>query len=419
MALALVLAAYGVSLLAQAGIAWSNPEYLVFSVPGAVDNGVGFTSRDLMKAFDPLTFDVVRPRFLNYLITVLNVKFRLALYEFFIPPVNLSLMLVVHVILSPLLLFMTVRNMVGSKIVALSAACLYLTSVGFLSVGAFFVQPGKVLSHPLALLLVWLLSSMYRNRPERYFAEHAPLRIAPLFGLNFIALSIDDTYAIVLLVACLLFWRLFLPRELTWPHVRRAALSCLVFFAPFLLFAAFVWKVAPALSEAAWRWALRRLRLYVRSVRQRGKGSALAGVARPVQHGDRQQPAGCPYPDAMSAVGLRLGNLQVLLVALLLASSAFYAFVRASGQAPPAFEGRRIPVADSFMALVAYFVLQAILQRFHIQITGSYDYASLTGIFVSIFAACVIATVQPRRQWIAQTVVLVLMAIQGVQLHRP
>lgn len=412
MALGLVLAAYGLSLLAQAGIAWSNPEYLVFSVPGAVDNGLGFTSRDLLKAFDPLPFDEVRPRFLNYVVTVLNVKFRLALYEFFIPPVNLSLMLVVHVIMSPLLLYMTVRNLAGSKTVALSAACLYLTSVGFLSIGAFFVQPGKVLSHPLALLLVWLLSSMHRSDPDRYFAEHAPLRVAALFGLNFIALSIDDTYAIVSLVACLLFWRLFLPRELTMPHVRRAALSCFVFFVPFLLFAAFVWKVAPALSEAV---GAGRCDYFGFALDQSGtvaktplwpvfRDLATTAIASTLLVR--------PYPDAMSAVGLRLGNLQAILVALLLAGSALFAFVRSRRQESPAFEGHGIPVAASFVALVAYFVLQAVLQRFHVQITGSYYYASLSAIFVSIFAACVIATVQARRQWVAQTVVLVLMAFQ-------
>lgn len=98
-------------LLFRGGIAWSNPEYLVFSVPGAVEYGVDFSSRDLLKAFDPLPFDEVRSRFLNYLVTVLNVKFRLALYEHFIPPVNLSLMLLVHLLSSPLLLFLTVRNL--------------------------------------------------------------------------------------------------------------------------------------------------------------------------------------------------------------------------------------------------------------------------------------------------------------------
>src|SRR5438034_11697718 len=111
-AFAIGLAIYGLSFLLNNAITWSNPEYLVFSVPGAMDGGQGFAWQDFRKAFDPLTFDVVRPRFLNYLITILNVKFRLALYEYFIPPVNLSLMLVVHLVISPLLLFLTVRTLV-------------------------------------------------------------------------------------------------------------------------------------------------------------------------------------------------------------------------------------------------------------------------------------------------------------------
>lgn len=416
-AITVVLAIYGLSLLLNPAITWSNPEYLVYSVPGAMDNGLGFKWNDLLKAFDPLTFgdiNVIRPRFLNYLITVLNVKFRLALYEHFIPPVNLSLMLLVHLVVSPLLLFMTARNLVKSGSIAFLAACLYMTSVGFLSTGVFFVQPGKVLIHPLALLLFWVLSVMQKRDEEKYFAEQSPLLVALVFGLNFIALSLDDTYALVSLVACVLFWRLFIPKALTGLHMKRAVLSAFVFFVPFLLFAAFVWKVAPGLSEAAGVGHCDYIGQLL--------GQSLTVAKTPLWPVFRDLSTTAlassllvrPYPEAMSGVGLRLSNIQAIFVTAMPAAMAIFAFMQAR-KTPSAPDWKSNPVTAPFAALVLYFALQAFLQRFHVQITGSYYYASLSAIFVSIFIACVIASLHSlhsrvRRAGIAG--ILILMAVQ-------
>lgn len=410
-ALAVVLAIYGLSFLLDPAITWSNPEYLVFSVPGAVDNGLEFTWKDLFKAFDPLTFDVVRPRFLNYLITVLNVKFRLALYEHFIPPVNLSLMLLAHLVLSPLLLFMTVRNLVKSSGIAAFATCLYLTSVGFLSTGIFFVQPGKVLIHPLALLLLWILSVMQKRDEEKYFAEHSPILVAFVFALNFVALSLDDTYILVSLVACVLFWRLFLPRSLSGPQLKRSAISILVFFVPFFLFAAFVWKVAPGLSEAAGAGRCDYFGFVL------DQSSAVAKTPLWPVFRDLATTAIAssllvrPYPQAMSGVGLHLTINQAILVTLVLAAIALFAFVQARKQLSAA-DWKANPVLAPFVALIAYFALQAFLQRFHVQITGGYYYASLSAIFISIFMASVIASLHSGMRLIGLAGIVVMMAIQ-------
>lgn len=409
--LGIALAIYGLALLLNTSIPWSNPEYLVFSVPGALDNGLAFTWKDLNKAFDPLTFDVIRPRFLNYLITVLNVKFRLALYEYFIPPVNLSLMLLVHLIVSPVLFFMTARNLVKSGSIAFVTTCLYIASVGFLSTGAFFVQPGKVLSHPLALLLLWILSLMQKCDEQKYFAEQSKPLVALVFGLNLIALSLDDTYTIVTLVACVLFWRLFTPKAWTGPHLVRAVLSAFVFFVPFLLFAGFVWKVAPGLSEAAGAGRCDYFHFAL------GQSSAVAQTPLWPVLRDLATTAIAsslfvrPYPETMSGVALRLTNLQAILVTAMLAGIALFAFMQARKQ-PAAPNWKSNPVAAPLAALAVYFVLQAVLQRFHIQITGSYYYASLSAIFASLFAASVLVSLQARAAAIGQAVVLVIMVFQ-------
>lgn len=409
--LALLLAAYGVSLLLNPEIAWSNPEYIVYSVPGSMDNGLAFTWKDLFKAFDPLTFNDLRPRFLNYLITVINVKFRLALYEEFIPSVNLSLMLLVHLVASPLLLFLSVRNLVKSGSIAFFATCLYLTSVGFLSAGAFFVQPGKVLIHPMALLLIWALSSMQKRDQGKFFAEHSPRLVALVFILNFIALSLDDTYIVVSLVACLLFWRLFLPKTLTIQQLRRATLSGFIFFLPFLLYAFFVWKVAPELSEAVGAGRCDYFGFVL------GQSSSLTKTPLWPVFRDLTTTAIAssfllrPYPDAMSGVALKLTNFQILFVIAMLAGIAIFAFL-GSRKTTASSGWATNPITAPFAALLCYFIFQAVLQRFHIQITGSYYYSSLTGIFVSIFASYALASLQPRVSILGRSALLIMMTIQ-------
>ncbi len=410
-AIAVALAIYGLSLLFRPSVAWVNPEYLVFSVPGAMDGGPGFSWRDLAKAFDPLTFDVVRPRFLNYLITALNVKFRLALYEYFIPPPNVSLMLIAHLLLSPLLLFLTVRNLVRSNSIALSAACLYVASVGFLSTSAFFVQPGKVLIHPMAMLLLWILSTMQRRDPARYFSEQSRGLVALICILNFFALSVDDTYAIVATVACVLFWRLFFPKRADAEHLKHAGVAVFLFFAPFVLFILFAWKAAPELSAAVGAGACN----YVGFAIEQSANAArtpfgqvfgnLSGTALGSSvffH---------PFPDGVSAVELRLTRAGRFGVAFAVLAILYLVFSYRKAPAGPADEPA-VSAIDAAGALVVYFVMQSVLQRFHVQITGGYYYASLTAIFFSILLACLVAALPRSRRWFGQAVLVVLMAFQ-------
>ncbi len=409
--LAVVLAAYGLSLLLNDAVTWSNPEYLVFSVPGAMDGGPGVSWKDLAKAFDPLTFDVVRPRFLNYLITALNVKFRLALYEYFIPPVNLSLMLFVTVVFSPLLLFLTLRNLVSSKSIACSVTCLYITSVGFLSTCVWFVQPGKILIHPMTMLLVWVLSTLQKRDGEKYFSEHSPRLVGLIFTLNLISLSVDDTYAITAAVACVLFWRLFIPRQFVADHIKRAGVAVFVFWVPFAVFFLFVWAIAPQISAAVGAGPCD----YIGSALSQSASSvktpyllflrdlsltALAGTLLP--H---------PFPADMSPIFLKLKFARSLVVVAVLAAVMHLAYTRRRA-APGLHASAGVSITDALIALVVYFVVQAVVQRIHPLITAGYYYASLTSIFVSILCALVIANLRASMQVFGQGVVLVLVVFQ-------
>ena len=83
--ISLAPAIFGISLLFDESVVWMNHEYLIFSLPGALLNGIQLKWADLFRGFDPLLFDVVRPRFINYVVTIFNVKLRLLTYEYFIP----------------------------------------------------------------------------------------------------------------------------------------------------------------------------------------------------------------------------------------------------------------------------------------------------------------------------------------------
>src|SRR5471030_1376210 len=104
--LSLPLAAYGIASLFDNAVHWSNPEYLIFSIPGALLNGTHLQWGDLLRGFNPFLFDVIRPRFINYVITIVNVKLRLLSYDYFIPSANLSIGLLVHIVAAPILFFL-------------------------------------------------------------------------------------------------------------------------------------------------------------------------------------------------------------------------------------------------------------------------------------------------------------------------
>jgi len=225
-------------------------EYLLRWLPNTVINGIDLAAIDFFRGFDAAAFDGgLRPRFISHSLTVLSVKFRLWLYGFFVPFPNLSIAFIVSVVFSPFLYYFFAKKMLGSRNAAFFATCVYLTSVGFLSTTALVHQFGKTLNLPFALLLFLFMAHLHVQQAPLYFGREQWKIVAVVMGLNFIGIMVDDTYAIIALASVALFYRVFWPRRLDLVEFGESARSLILFFSPFLLFAASVSVLPDLLSR--------------------------------------------------------------------------------------------------------------------------------------------------------------------------
>jgi hypothetical protein len=154
---------------------WTHPEIVSRCIPNAFRNGSRLVPGDLLRGFDCWSFDAIaRARFLSYAVLIINVKFRVWLWEYFPPHPSLSLTWIFTLILSPLLLFKFLRNFARSHLSAWSGISLYILSVGFLSGITLLFHPGKPLTLFAAILSLYLSSRIDRLLARKeYFGKKA------------------------------------------------------------------------------------------------------------------------------------------------------------------------------------------------------------------------------------------------------
>lgn len=396
--ISLAPAVYGIALLSDESVAWMNHEYLIFSLPGALLNGVHLQWADLFRGFDPYLFDVIRPRFINYVVTIFNVKLRLLAYEYFIPPANLSLGLVVHLLFAPVLFFALCCKLFVNRWVALLGACLYVASVGFLSSVAIFAQPGKNIIHTLTLALFVALATLHENKQTRPFGEERRHIVALVMFLNLIAVSIDEQYVIVATAAPVLFYRLFLPASLRAPDLRRSARALGLYFAPLAAFALFVVAGAPFVSAMLGSGRCSYAGQFFHYTVDKFPAipfwplfaditsTAFAAFFLPN-----------PFPPDMSPFKLYLAGWPLAAVGGCLAVIAALLVNRAVSSRISPDRQLDLPWRLSLSALV-YFLMQTMLQRLHEQVTGGFYYESLAAIFISLLVVSLFAARNAGRE---------------------
>lgn len=378
------LALCGISLLFDDSVTWINHEYLIFSLPGALLNGIHLKWQDLFRGFDPYLFDVVRPRFINYVITIFNVKLRLLVYQYFIPPPNLSLGLIVHLLFAPVLFFVLSRKLFVDRWIALLGTCLYVASVGFLSSIAIFPQPGKNIIHTLTLALFVALATLHEKEQVRPFGEERPRIVALVMFMNLIAMSLDEQYVIVAMAGAVLFYRLFLPVSLLAPDLRRSARALGLYFAPFVAFFLFAGLVAPFISEKLGNGRCNYLGQFFQYTAEKLPvipfwplfaditSTAVAATLLPE-----------PFPPDMSAFKLYLQGWPLAAFGLCMAALLALLIKRAITAPGTLAQRLGLPWRLAFTVIV-YFLLQTTLQRFHAQVTGGFYYEALAAIFISL-----------------------------------
>lgn len=392
--ISLVPAIFGISLLFDESVVWMNHEYLIFSLPGALLNGIHLQWTDLFRGFDPRLFDIERPRFINYIITILNVKLRLLSYDYFIPPANLSLGLIIHLLFAPILFFTLCCKLFVNRWYALLGTCLYVASIGFLSSVAIFPQPGKNIIHTLTLLLFVMMAALHETGETRPFGEDRRHIVALVMFLNLICMSIDEQYVIVAVAGGVLFHRLFLPAS--WkPHdILRSARALGLYFSPIAAFGLFLAFVAPFVSSIFGSGRCN----YIGQAAQLASEKFSVIPYWPI-FGDITSTAFAafflpkPFSPDMSAFHLFLQGWSLVAFILCMTVLVILLLRRAVFTQGEAIVERHLSLPWRLaLTAIVYFLLQTMLQRLHDQVTGGYYYTSLAAIFISLLTISLFVT---------------------------
>ena len=250
-----IFSIYSISLFFNFSHTWVHPEYFDWVGNTIRWSGSDIGLNDLLAGIQfSNAGDFSRPRFINYILNDINVKFRLLLYSMTIPFPNISIGTISLVALAPVLFFFTASRVLKSRYMAWIATAVYVTSIGFLSSGVFLFHQGKPATHVVGLALLALLSVLAYPAPGstvarvQKFGLQRPTLVSGVLLLNFVGIAFDESYLVLSMCGVLLFYRLFFPMSISSDELRRSALSLGLFTLPFVLFIAFTAFVVPLIA---------------------------------------------------------------------------------------------------------------------------------------------------------------------------
>ncbi len=184
--------------------------------PDAVRNGVALVPEDFIRPFDTWLFEfgLSRPRYLSDIVELLDIKFRIWLFNQVIPHPTLSIAWIFSLILAPLLLFKLIENMTKSRTAAWIGISLYCASSGFLYPITLYEQPAKQLTNFFVILCLYLASRITASPQQRGHLTAADWRrYLVLLGAVFLTFNTDESSWIIYIVLPILFPALFLAKQ--------------------------------------------------------------------------------------------------------------------------------------------------------------------------------------------------------------
>lgn len=409
----------------------SHPEYhrWIYKV---VFNGNSFKMSDFLNSFNILSFDWVRPRFIDYFFIILNVKFRLFLYNFFIPFQNLSLHFILTLAVAPILFYKFSRNILRSKKLAFYAVALYITSVGFLSNLVTLFQPAKALAHITVLALFLLLSILVKkNSSFSIKKDNYKIILAVLF-LNFIGVSVDEGYLVMAAIAPIIFYELFIPQKYELGEIKKSCQKLLLFFLPFLLFLIFLTTLAPELTYQASGARVD----YIEWISNKNQEMSQAPVLPLIYKTSVSSVAssfspifllGEKLPIMLKPVwgwqNLLVYFLYVLLIILFLFRRLFVRYPpleKSVANYPVAGENKFFnkKVLSFLIAMFVFLILQSFLMKMHPVISGVYYYCSLFSVLTSVIVALLFGRGRFFREDIlGKFIIVVFMTVQIINFY--
>jgi len=218
---------------------WVQPEIPQYLYPLAVESGTALKGEDFVRSFDYRRFDNnPQPRFLSHYFLILNVKFRLWLYQTWTPHPTFSVTWLLILFLSPVLFYLFLSRWLGDPTLALWGATLYLFSTGFLSGLNMNFHPAKPLTN-LGLLAVAALGAFARSHlgPDGRLGRRGWFYFGAMLSMATICLFFDVTGIFAWAIVVLLFSELFFAKPYGLKRVPSALLAAAVGLQAAVLFA--------------------------------------------------------------------------------------------------------------------------------------------------------------------------------------
>lgn len=352
---------------------WVHPEISELYLENVIQNGRSLQWSDATRGLDFKLFDDIaspRSRFLSNYLMILNVKFRLWLFQWVPPHPSFSLMWVLTLFITPFFLFRLARNLSEKNETGWMAVLFYLLSTGALSVTTFQFHPGKGLAHFVLVFTLYLASELNKN------LETAK-KISSWFLLSFVLFVgcfADETAWFAVAATPLLFPGLFW--EGRWRiHWTRA----LVFGSSFFAFLIFITYVAPWVISSLgygnfsfWSYAVHSNRNLTEFFSGLDFFRNALNLGRDNFHLKHS-----------GIFGLAFG---VILLGWLLFSSVTNSSLRKT-------------ILKIALLLAAFVVFQTLLMTRHMQVVGScYYYGSIVSLLFSLFFAVCLSVPGRKRE---------------------
>jgi len=246
--LAAILALFYLSDYENAAV---DPQFYIANALGLLQDHLSLRWGDLLNMFlNPGDPDGNRPRFLTYLVALLDFHLRYSLYDYFLIPPTLSLSWIFQLILGPYCLYRLMQNATRDRQAAWLTLAVYLSSVGFLSGVTFGLAAGKALSNVVYILALFLVSGLDRQAAAGRLLFFIPgWRKYPLLVLLFLGPFLDEMPLFAYPLLVLTFPNRFLPPAWTARGLSAAVVNLAILALPLIAFFQFSIFLAPMITE--------------------------------------------------------------------------------------------------------------------------------------------------------------------------
>ncbi len=215
--------------LSDPNLTWVHPEAVSRHLPFALGNRHDLVAEDLLRGFDFWSFDgAMRTRFLSYVGTVVDLKFRNWFFQHFPPLLSLSLTWIFSLLLSPLFLWKLIYNLSRNRISAWMGISLYYLSTGFLSGIVMFFHPGKPLCRFAAIFCLYCASVIVPCRGNDREGKNTGWFWLLVLSV-FISFFLEETFWFIFIAIPVLFPALLFSRPPRWWRIFAYGLLPVIF----------------------------------------------------------------------------------------------------------------------------------------------------------------------------------------------